>query len=106
MVVTKLSFTSEQGKFELGKYLIKISSDLKDPFGNSIDGNLDGVLSLNDHFYKVFEVVEADHYSPLLNKIELLTDNVTPESENIRFGFDVSDDFSDIEESLLNLEIL
>ena len=91
----KLSFTSEQGKFELGKYLIKISSDLKDPFGNSIDGNLDGVLSLNDHFYKVFEVVEADHYSPLLNKIELLTDKVvTPESENIRFGFDVSDDFS------------
>ena len=86
---------SNEGNFAVGKYLIKISADLKDPFGQSMQGNGSDLNTKEDHFYMLSEVTITDNFSPLLEKIEFLGEDIlTPDSTNPKLRFSVSDDLT------------
>ena len=99
-----LNIISEKGNIEAGKYVLKISSNLRDPFSNPLDGNADGISEEGDNYYKLMNIEQIDHFSPLISSVEVIGDKtLTPENSEIRFVFDVEDDFSGF--SKISLEI-
>ena len=91
----KFEIINKEGNLELGKYLVKVKNNLKDPFGNSFDVNNDGLAGQEEHYYKIVELELEDYYSPLLSSYELIGEKVlTPESENIKYRFNIDDDLS------------
>ena len=91
----KFELINTAGNLELGKYLLKVNSNLKDHFADSLDGNKDGLVGEADHYYTIAELKPGDYFSPLLKSYELLGEKVrTPDSQNIRYRFEIEDDFS------------
>ena len=91
----KLLLSNDNGKFEVGKYLLKVDQSLSDPFGVSLDGNFDSLITEDDHYYKLFEVKKLDLVAPLLTSVEVSGSKlVTPETETLQYRLKVEDDLS------------
>ena len=91
------------GKLEAGNYLIKVKASLKDPFGNYLDGNSDGVSSADDHYYLMATLEDKDYLDPVLNSLEVQTSIVDKSDPLIMIDLDVEDDFSTIREIELDI---
>jgi len=101
----RITVVSEEGKIKPGKYLLKVSASLKDPFKKPLDGNGDGISAKEDHFYKIIHVENKDHLSPVLNKIEITNNKLaTPESPEVMYLLHITDDFSGFKEVSIELE--
>ena len=99
-----ITMTHKNGKIKPGKYLLRVSNSLKDPFSNSLDGNADGSFSEDDHYFKVIDLKEIDHFSPILHSLEITGEKIaTPNTPEVKFVLDISDDFSGFDK--VSLEI-
>ena len=85
-------------RFKQGRYLVRVTNGIRDPFMERIDANGDGLLTDNEEYLSIVTVKKIDTKGPTLEGLSYTgaSRTVNPNTEQVSFSFKVNDDLSGV----------